>query len=158
MFNHTTEFCRYINGKQCNKQVKQMTQMEQLKKKYKKTFVPQNHVPNKTFSKDKIVISQQQSKSTKQNSYKYYKNTYSEVKPKPSEVSQTSEVKHLINMVQLLMTKVGGKHKDVSTTVPKSKPMTKMTWVPKIGQTKTVFIPIPKSKPKTKMAWVPKSN
>jgi len=56
------------------------------------------------------------------------------------------------------MTKVSGKHKDVSTTVPKSKPMTKMAWVPKIGQTKTVFIPIPKSKPKTKMAWVPKSN
>ena len=56
------------------------------------------------------------------------------------------------------MTKVSGKHKNVSTTAPKSKPKTRMAWVPKIGQTKTVSIPVPKSKPKTTMAWVPKSN
>ena len=56
MFNHTTEFCRYRKGKQFNKQVKQMAQMEQAKKIFKKTFVPQNHVPTKAFSKDKNVI------------------------------------------------------------------------------------------------------
>ena len=154
LFNHTTEFCRYRKGKQFNRQVKQMAQIEQGKKNFKKTFVPQNHVPIKTFSKDKTVISQQQSKSTKQNSYKYYKNTYSEVRPKPLEVSQTSEVKYLINMVQLLMTKVSGKHKNVSATAPKRKPKTKMAWVPKIGQTLFLFL-FPRANPRPQWLGFP---
>ena len=150
LFNHTSEFCKYRKQNQFNKKIEQLAEGKQIKKDFEKTFFPSKQQPNKTFSKKKTIKSQHQSLSQKQN-------FSSEVRPKPSAVSQTGEVNKLIQMVKLLMTKVDGEPKKVSTIAPKSKSMAKMTWSPKNGPKQTATIPVLKSKPKAKIAWVLKN-
>ena len=158
LFNHTSEVCRYRKGKEFNHKIKMLAEGQKIKKNFEKTFYPNEHQSNKTLSIKRIGKSQPQSLSYKQKSNKYSKNTYSEVLPLSSAVSQTAEVNQLIHLVKLLMTKVDGKPQKVPTIVSKGESMTTSAWISKNGQKQTVTLPILKSKPKAKLAWVPKTN
>ena len=146
LFNHKTEFCRYRKGIQFNHKIKQQVVGNQIRNDYERIFKPKKQQPENTFSQKKI---KSQPKSFSQNSL-------SVVRPESSAVSQTAEIQKLMNLVQLLMTKVdGGPEKD-TTMVLNEKSIAKKTWISQPGQEQTVTVL--KSKPKAKQAWVPKSN
>src|ERR1044071_4885073 len=128
------------------KKIKQQVVGNQIRNDYDRIFKPKKQQPKNTFSQKKI---KSQLKSVTQNSL-------SVVRPESSAVSQTAEIQNLMNMVQLLMTKVdGGPEKD-TTMVLNEKSIAKKTWISQPGQEQTVTVL--KSKPKAKQAWVPKYN
>jgi hypothetical protein len=146
LFNHITELCRYRKVNQLNKQRQQLIVGKQIKQDYQNTFFPNKQQSNKTLSKKK-PLSQQRSSS---------QSSISEVSPNSSADSQTAEVKDLINLVKLLMTKVDGGHQKEPTIVLNDKSIAKKTWITKNGPQQAA--PVLKSKPKAKLAWVAKTN
>src|SRR5581483_9703447 len=110
------------------------------------TFFPNKQQSIKTLSKKK-PLSQQRSSS---------QSSISEVSPNSSADSQTAEVKDLINLVKLLMTKVDGGNQKEPTIVLNDKSIAKKTWITKISPQQAA--PVLKSKPKAKLAWVAKTN
>ena len=93
---------------------------KQLKKDFEETFSPKKQQPVNTFSQKKMK-SQQQS---------FSQNSLSVVRPTSSAVSQTAEIKDLMNMVQLLMTRVDGGPQKVTTIALNEKSIGKKTWIP----------------------------
>ena len=81
---------------------------KQIRQDYENTFFPNKQQPSKTFSQ----------KKTKSQQKPFSQSSSSEVTPNPSVVSQTTEVKDLINLVKLLMTKVDGGNQKDTTIVP----------------------------------------